>query len=144
MRKRCQNCGFINFESEVVCKKCGSGDLTLSAVTQNPVAVRQTPPKSWSFLRYPICLALALIIEFFALFPVLANIGMRHSAAAPLSEYELRMQRYAFIFHLPTVLITYLLSGIDAVFFLLTPVTQVIFWMFFLLFVWKKIKGWLR
>ena len=94
------------------------------------------------FLNYVACFMLACIVEFIALLPFLANFGMHHSSAAPLSDLEIFSQFAVFILHLPTSILFWLL--IDTYLLIamiyLTPVIQIIIWNFLFIKLWRKMN----
>lgn len=91
-----------------------------------------TVPSPLSIIKY---LVSAILIEIVAIgvsaIYVLGSL-MRHSAAARRSGDEIFSMILGFIFHLPTILITYFLSLISQEpIVVFTPITQVIFWVWF-------------
>lgn len=144
MRKKCSNCGLICFASDEICRRCESKKLFKindnDDSTQNRLESNQNRIPWWGYI---IFFFIAVVIEFFALLPVLANIGWRHASGAPLSDYERSSQFWAFVLNLPTVLIPWILNQLIEIFtpfYLFVPFTQIIFWTFFLAFLWKKLK----
>src|SRR5690348_15614338 len=117
MRKKCAACGLICFATDEVCGRCGSKEFHQPQITSDTdsekVELRQIKLPWWGYI---VCFFLALSIEFIALLPVLANIGWRHSAAAPVSASERSAEFWAFILHLPTVLIPWLPNQIIDIF----------------------------
>lgn len=142
MRKKFVSCGLIGFATDKICRRCGSDKIfkypESDELQKNPVDSKKNLPV-WSYL---ICFVLACIIEFIALLPVLANIGWRHSAAAPVSKTESEFQIAAFVLHLPSSFLYWLPYPFDGAFaLLLIPFTQLIFWTLFLSFLWRKIQN---
>lgn len=145
MRKKCSQCGFVNFIADESCKKCGSDKLFKTLVSDS-LLIKTLPNESrklpiWG---YPIFFILALIAEFVALLPILANLGMRHSANAAVTDWERSAQFWIFILHLPSSVVPWLFTQfgeIFSVFYLFVPFTQIIFWTFFLPFIWKKLNN---
>jgi hypothetical protein len=142
MRKKCISCGLICFLTDQFCKRCGSDNL-LSISNTEKVLVKefQSLKKQLSFWSYLLFFFLAVLIEFIALLPVLANIGMRHSSRAPLTEFEIKSRIVAFVAHLPTILLPYLLRDFDGgIFILITPITQIIFWTCLFSYIARRIR----
>lgn len=140
MRKKCSQCGLVNFVFDEICKKCGSDKLFKFDIPNNEAV--ETPKKLplWAYL---IFLVLAVIIEFITLLPELASMGMRHSANTPLSDYERVAQFWIFLMNIPSTLIPWLLTfwgEIFSTFYIFVPFTQIIFWTFFLALIWKKLE----
>lgn len=142
-RKKCNACGLIAFASDEVCKRCGSDKLFGYQMPEAlPVTTNLSTEKSLPFWNYIVCFVLACVFECVAIFPVLANIGFRHSANAPVSDYERNSAVVAFILHLPTSAIAYISVHLDGgLLFLLTPFIQIIFWTFMFSKLWRRIKG---
>lgn len=150
-RKKCSQCGLVNFIADESCKRCGSDKLFKTLVSDNPVngnllndsidpAIKR---KLISIGSYFLYFFLAVIVEFFALLPVLANIGFRHSARAPLTDFERKSQFWAFVLNIPSSIIYWILEEINEAFgilFLFIPITQVIFWIVCFVLLWKKVK----
>jgi hypothetical protein len=91
---------------------------------------------------YPIVFVLAVLIEFLACLPGLANLGMRHSASAAVSDWELRAQFWLFVLHLPTAAVPWVLSKVSQVFstfYIFVPFTQIIFWTIILRVIWQRL-----
>ena len=144
MRKKCSQCGMICFASDEICGRCGAKTLfeiqLPSDTTSENIEIGQNKISWWGYL---IFFVLAVIIEFFALLPILANIGWRHSANAPMSDFERKSQFWAFVLHLPTVIVPWTLNqliDIFSPFYLFIPFTQIIFWTFCLAFIWKRLE----
>ena len=138
MRKRCISCGLICFVDDESCKRCGSTEL--KAISNENHLSNHNAPESLkpnsppNYFRYFL---FAVGIEFGALvlsLPGLAASGMRHSANAPTSMFEMIAGLLVFMLHFPTLFINLALMMItqSEVFILLTPVTQIIFWTYFL------------
>jgi hypothetical protein len=144
MRKKCAKCGLICFAFVEICGRCGSTELFEPQISNDlKPESKQTKPIKIHWWGYLICFVLGVVIEFFALFPVLANIGWRHSAAAPISDSERSSQFWAFLLHLPTVLLPWMLNqiiDIFGIFYLFIPLTQIVFWTYFLAFISKRLK----
>lgn len=81
--------------------------------------------------KYLLGFLLALMIESVILLTMIfANLGMNHAANAEPSQMKIKTNYLFFIFHFPTVLLTYgadkIMPGPTFIFF--TPFTQIIFW----------------
>jgi hypothetical protein len=143
MKRKCSSCGLVCFTTDNVCKRCGS-DKIIDAESEFAIMSEYSKSDhSLPFWSYLLCIFVAIIIEIMALFPVISNIGWRHSSRAPLSDYEIQSQISAFAFHLPTVLVPWLLSKLSedfSVLYLLIPFTQIIFWTIIISFLLKWIK----
>jgi hypothetical protein len=134
----------ICFENDEVCKRCGSTEL---ATVETLPSSGPAPIPTWLCVaRFLITLAVslvaALVLEFFALLPILGYFGWCLSSKAPPTPQEIHDARLAFIFNMPTVLLWW---GVDKMFgdasgfILLTPITQIIFWTVLLIYLWYKI-----
>jgi hypothetical protein len=148
MRKKCPQCGLICFPANEVCQRCGSQTLIESvAGDDKPLEREVIEEKTVPFWAYLIFFVLAVLIEFLALMPALANLGMRHSANAAVSDSERRAQFWIFILHLPSALLPWMCSQISevfSIFYLLVPFAQIIFWTWFLAFLWKRLAGFMK
>ncbi len=144
MRKKCSSCGLICFDSDEICKRCGSKQLFNNKLSEvEAVELSPKSSKKLPFWSYIIFFVIAVIIEFVSLLPGLANMGMRHSANAPLSDSERTAQLWFFILNLPFALLPWLLTQISQIFdifYLFVPFAQIIFWTIFLAYLWKRLK----
>lgn len=144
MRRKCVSCGLICFISDESCKRCGSNNLVpFSYPNEQLVEAEQNPFKPLSVRNYLTYFLIALVIEIAALFPILSDLGMRHTSRA-VSNSEFYSLIIIFILHLPSILITMGLNQIGGGDWLLfTPILQIAFWIF--LFVYfgrrKRIKS---
>lgn len=139
-RKKCNACGLITFASDEVCKRCGSDKLFKYAMPEDlPLDTEHSPKNNLPFWSYLVCFVLACVFECVALFPVLANIGWRHSSRAPKSEFEINSEFAAFMLHLPTSILIWLLKDFFIVIPLIfsAPIIQIIFWTFILTKFWR-------
>lgn len=130
-RKTCSQCGLVNFESDENCKRCGS-DLILKSLAEQSVRFLEMPEKKTSN-GFLFSLIIALIIEGFLLFFLMAESGMRHSNNAPTSTSEIII----YLFHLPTIILSWAIGVMFAPF---VPITQIIFWTFLIQKIKKKLE----
>lgn len=145
MRKKCASCELIGFANDEVCRRCGSDKIFKYPEPEELPKIPVDSKKNLPIWSYLICFVLACIIEFIALLPVLANLGMRHSAAAPVSEFEKNSQIAAFILHLPTSIFAYVFWGYGGEFiFINAPFIQIIFWTLIFAKLWRKINNKLK
>jgi hypothetical protein len=118
----------------------------ISFEDKSPVAKLPDLAQRRSIAGYFIGFLLALVVEFFAAIPFLANIGQRHSSIAPETSFERISGYLAFISHLPTILPVYLFHKLFSpdwigIFYLfVTPITQIIFWTWFLAYIFRKFR----
>jgi hypothetical protein len=135
MNKTFLECGLINFSEATLCRRCSSISMETGAVFKKQISENRIPftvPSPLSIIKY---FFYAILIEIVAI-GVVANyvLGslMRHSAAARRPGDEIFSMIAGFILHLPTILITYFLSLItESPIVVFTPITQVIFWVWF-------------
>ena len=147
MRKKCVSCGLIAFATDEVCSRCGSDKLFKHAEPDKlPDKPKISSGKNFSFRNYAASFILACIIEFVALFPVLAHIGFGHSGAAAKTDSEIMSEFAVIILHLPTSAIFWLFKDFDEIFplVLFAPVIQIIFWTFLISYFWRKSRNRLR
>jgi hypothetical protein len=146
LRKKCAACGLIGFAGDESCRRCGGENLdrvplSTAAPTENfPANSRKSP-----LLIYFLSFVLALVVESIALLPVLGTIGMRHSANAPVGQWEIDAARLFFILHLPSALPPYLFNSIIpgnpiTVLYFFVPFTQIVFWTGLFTYAARKLK----
>jgi hypothetical protein len=131
MNKTCLECGLINFSEASHCRRCDSISMETGVIFKKQIPKVLTPftsPSPLSIIKY---LVYAILIEVVAIgvsaIYVLGSL-MRHSAAARRSGDEIFSMILGFLFHFPTILITYFLSLItQEPIVIFTPITQVIF-----------------
>jgi len=142
MRKKCISCGFINFINIDSCKKCNSNKLEKISPSED-LLLRNLPSESLKKPKVPKYVkhfSFAIIIELAALIltiPFLASASMKHSGNAPTSVIEVLFALIAFALHFPTISITYAITVLTNLpFIIFTPITQVFF-----LFYWFAYKS---
>jgi hypothetical protein len=143
MKRKCSSCDLVCFATDNVCKRCGSDKIIDEDSEFEVMSEYLNPDHSLPFWNYLLCFFVAIIMEIIALFPVISNIGWRHSSKAPLTDYEIKSQMTAFVLHLPTVFVPWLLSKLSEAFsvlYLLIPLTQIVFWTIIISFLLKRIK----
>lgn len=142
-RKKCNACGLIAFASDEVCKRCGSDELFESKMPEDlPVTENLSTDESLPVWNYVVCFVLACILEAVAIFPILANIGFRHTANAPVSYFDQLWVIAVIILHLPTLIFAYIFSYVnDGLALLLTPFIQIIFLTFIFSKLWRRMNN---
>ncbi len=134
MRKKCNDCNFIAFAADEICKRCNSSNLIVisnSDTSQDNLSTPKHQSSLNTLIKYFCFALLAEIVALALTFPIFVAGGMRHSSNAPTSGFEIFFGLLAFIVHIPTIFVTYLLTYTGFPFIEFTPITQILFWMYY-------------